>query len=377
MHSVYLVFLSLLWIWLCFATDRQFSKNQKLQVTLVDEVLDRQISLNAWILEPLGPRSLPGFRSWRYRCEFCPSIALTTSYRALYDRLLADSHVKKLIREQPLSVNHSNDESVPGDFMVFKVAERLEEKEMAYRLVHEEYTKRGFIVPRNQTLFTSLYQLLPNTTTYIGVIGGEVVMTLASVVDTPMKLPMDSLFSDYLEKLRDGKRHLVEFTMLAMKSGLFRKGSYEYRYQNRMSGLFSLFRLALRHTMRTHAVSDLVVAVPPHYEKMYQYLCFEPVGEVRCHPQWNYSPMMPLYVNLNKVASHKKAEAIKRQCLWEYFFKKMLPKQAYTTNGYWTRDEIRTLFQERSDLLQRIAPQEAESLYRHFPTLKEKITSLI
>jgi hypothetical protein len=290
--------------------------------------------------------------------------------------MLSDSHIKTFMKYKPLAIDKSGGLKIKGSQIAFKVAETIDEKESAYRLVYEEYVKRGFVSPSNEQIFTSIYQLLPNTTTYVGKINEEVILTLTAIADSPIKLPMDDLFPDLLDKLRNDKRQLAEFNILAVKTDVFKHGSFAVKYRNKMASLFSLFRLSARHMIRTHAVTDIVICVPPFYDKLYQYLCFETIGEPRRHKNWNNKSMIPLRLNLEKVRSPRFAKQACRLCLWRYFFRVALPKNAYIRNGRLSRSDIQTLFQERSSLLKQMGSSDTERLFRSFPTLKEKITSL-
>ena len=85
--------------------------------------------------------------------------------------------------------------------VIYKVAETLDEKEQAYRLVRNSYLKTNIEVLNNSDINLNKYFLLPSTTTFIAVYEGEVIGTVSQVLDVGLGLPIDD-FTD-IKDIRD------------------------------------------------------------------------------------------------------------------------------------------------------------------------------
>ncbi|MAE58553.1 MAG: hypothetical protein CME69_06705 [Halobacteriovorax sp.] len=98
--------------------------------------------------------------------------------------------------------------------VIYKVAETLDEKEQAYRLVRNSYLKTNIEVLNNSDINLNKYFLLPSTTTFIAVYEGEVIGTVSQVLDVGLGLPIDD-FTD-IKDIRDSNARVCELTSLAI-----------------------------------------------------------------------------------------------------------------------------------------------------------------
>lgn len=246
------------------------------------------------------------------------------TYPLLLERVLGDKLLKLVPTEKNLRTLFS---SVMMNLlkvrrMRFKIAETDKEKEDAYRLVYREYVKMGFLPEDPSGIFTSVYQNLPRSTTFVGVLDGEVVMTLTTVPDSEAGLPMDKLYSDVLRPLRAEGKKLVEYTMLATKKHLFGKGAHSLRDLRKMAGLFMLIRIAAQHSFFVNRDTDGVISVNPIYEKLYRYLDFKPIGGLRHYKEFADNPAIAMRLDYHWW----------RPCLKNFFINKRLPEKALQKN---------------------------------------------
>lgn len=304
---------------------------------------------------------------YEYGCQVCTELETSSSFEEFYDRILSDQYVNQLNKQ-------SAKEKSKGKIK-FKIAETAFEKEAAYRLVHKEYLKRGITNANAHEMYIRFHALVPSATTFIGVINGEVVMTMSSVVDSPIGLPMDKRFGEILEPIREQGRKLVEFGMLALDYDLFGKGAYALKHYKKMSTLFSLYRFVVRHAMCVHGSTDVVIGIFAWYKKLYSYLLFESIGE-RTYYEENNDWIYPYRLNLTNVTARDFMSNISRIALMRYFFgQKMDPKQ-FATQHHLTKWDIEYLFVRKSNLLELLKDEEMEKLRVHHRQIADWILEL-
>lgn len=301
-----------------------------------------------------------------YRCRLVSGITAPAEYLDFYDRVLSDTYVQRI--SIPARIQNLFAGIVSALLKIrkieYKIAETVEEKEQAYRLVYAEYLKRGFTAPNRYAMFTSLYQLGAATTTFVGKMDGEVVVTMSAVADSSVGLPMDKLYGDVIDLLRKRGRRPVEFTMLAVKKHLFGKGAYSLKSVRKMAALFSLFRFAAQYSKYMHKDTDVVISINPCYVKLYRYLYFDPIGELRYYKEFENQPALAFKLDLMY------AETSSRMCLRNYFFKKKLPRRLLRKGPELSAEDMQLLFGEKSNLLSRLSDQEKALLCEQNPQLK-------
>ena len=84
----------------------------------------------------------------------------------------------------------------------YRAARSKEELQKAYSLVYKEYLKRKYVTENQSGLRISIHNALPETTTFVGIADSEVLATATVIVDSPLGLPMDKIYSDDLKKIR-------------------------------------------------------------------------------------------------------------------------------------------------------------------------------
>ncbi len=375
---------------LCFASSENLAPNTVVKVIFKDDVTRANVVVWACILaeksvsplqkfyifnrENFRQKGLGILRMKFYRCVRCYSFNTSEAFDSFYDRVLSDFNLKKVRARQA----HSHEGFFAKKRVVYKVAETVEEREAAYRLIYQEYAARKFTVPNEYGMLTTPHLLIPSTKTYIGVYRGEVVCTASSVVDTAFGLPMDSLYGEELKPLREPDRKLVEITLLATKKDMFSAGAFSLHDSKKMSVLFKLFRYLVRDNMTQHGVTDIVISVNPKYSKLYGYLCFKTIGALKMYPNFNDQPALGLHLNLREVTNPGIMKGINRCALSQFFFRKGLKGIPSTRldSPALSASDLDILFRKKSDLATRLERSELFRLYANFEELREWIRSL-
>ncbi|HYT32041.1 MAG TPA: hypothetical protein VEO37_05565, partial [Thermoanaerobaculia bacterium] len=155
--------------------------------------------------------------------------------------------------------------------LTFKLAETAEEREQAFRVLHDMYVRRGLLDPSLSGLKLNVFSLLPTTAIFIGIREGRVLSTMSLVEDSPLGLPMEDLYADAVEKVRSRGGRLAEVGALAVGRGARGKGLALQMYN-------LMFRWAQFH----RSVDDLVIAVHPRVRDFYEtLLLFDKIGGER------------------------------------------------------------------------------------------------
>jgi hypothetical protein len=111
---------------------------------------------------------------------------------------------------------------------------------------------------------------LPTTLTFVALSGGEVVGTLALVVDSPLGLPMERSFREEIDAFRARGERIAEASALAVAPA------------HRKTGLVYLLNRAMVRTAMAVGMDRLVMTVHPRAQTMYKTaLLFESCGSER------------------------------------------------------------------------------------------------
>ena len=157
--------------------------------------------------------------------------------------------------------------------LVIRPALDRSELESAYELVYENYRSRDYIPPNSSGLRLTIFNAFPSTLTFVGVVHGAVIATVSLIPDTPVGLPMDEIYHDEVQGLREAGRRLVEVTMLADRRLSVRRS---------LAMVLSLMKLVFDYATLSLKATDLCITVNPHHDKFYhEYLLFTPLGGLR------------------------------------------------------------------------------------------------
>ena len=175
---------------------------------------------------------------------------------------------------------------VEDDGYQIRVANNLESRQEAYQHVYSLYLQKGYAKPNPSSMWFTLFDALPETTTLIVERAGQLVGALTVVFDSPLGLPAESLYEGELNTLRVTGRRLTEFVSLGVNGGDAR-------------ALVKLFNLAYLLSYRLSNATDIMITVNPrhvrYYEKM---LFFQKVGVERSYGKVSGAPAVLLRLNM-------------------------------------------------------------------------------
>ncbi len=179
--------------------------------------------------------------------------------------------------------------------------QNLEDLRACFRITYKRYLKRGYCKPNINKIYYNIYSLLPRSRTFAIKQNKQIVGTTTLIVDTSCRLPMDTLFGDQLDELRQQGRKLAEVSMLAIEqtSDDIRLSTSLTRFEKHAK-LFSLFKLIFEYAYHVAKVSDLIIGVHPRHVGLYEYLLFKPLGPAKSYPGANGSLAVPMRLNFDE-----------------------------------------------------------------------------
>jgi hypothetical protein len=179
-----------------------------------------------------------------------------------------------------------------GEVEIGPAADR-EQLERAYELVYLNYVQRGYIGENETRLRFSVFNAFPETATFVAMLHDRLVATVTLVDDTPAGLPMDEIYHEELQALRDRGRHVTEVTMLADRRLSVSRSFFM---------LIRLMKLVFDYTTLHLRANDMCITVNPHHDKFYQeYLLFAPMGGLRAYPSVANNPALARRLDLDAV----------------------------------------------------------------------------
>lgn len=172
----------------------------------------------------------------------------------------------------------------------FYVARTLDDVLEAWQLVYIAYRRAELIDSNPYELHTMRQAVGPQTLVVTGCLGPLSVSTLSVYLDSPVGLPLDSVYKDALAKLRGDGRRIMEV-------GLF--GDRRDHLNRSAEGLFELMRFAYFYAIY-NKVDDAVIGIHPDHAAFYKrFFAFEQIGDSRDYPTVKNNPVIPLRLDLH------------------------------------------------------------------------------
>lgn len=196
------------------------------------------------------------------------------------------------------------------------VASRVQDVLNAWRLVYKVYRTTGLIHPNEYELHTATRSVSTGTAVFYAqddhtdaqqvsdLVNADVPLTtLTAVLDNSAGLPLDSVYSDELNRLRDQGRVLIECGQFAHRRQLADAGQ---RNEARLllkveSSLRELMRHAF-HYGEVHGANDFLIGVHPRHARFYcRAFGFAPMGEQRHYALVNDHPVQLMRADLDLI----------------------------------------------------------------------------
>ncbi|HEX7369157.1 MAG TPA: hypothetical protein VF284_02585 [Rhodanobacteraceae bacterium] len=139
-------------------------------------------------------------------------------------------------------------------------ATNLQQVESAWRLVYERYSQTGLIDGNPFGIHAVPAAVGQHACVIWGPDGPEVGYTMTLFGDSPIGLPLDSVYAEYLDELRRDGRRLLEVGMLADRRQCA---------AHCLKALFSMMRWGIHYGLHND-MTDIVIGVHPRHAQFYQ-----------------------------------------------------------------------------------------------------------
>lgn len=151
--------------------------------------------------------------------------------------------------------------------IVFKIAETKEQLTQAFKLLHNEYVRAGYMDPHPSGMRLTKYHALPSTTTLIAEREGRVVGTVSLIRQNTFGLPCEQVFD--LAPFRKKGARVTEVSALAI----------DREFGNHQQGLllWPMVKFIVEYATRFFGTDYLVMIVHPRMFDFYEaMLAFRP-----------------------------------------------------------------------------------------------------
>ena len=240
----------------------------------------------------------------------------------------------------------------------YRLASTRDELEQAYKLIYQEYSIRGLILPEHYKTpcRITLHLALPGTITIIALKEGKVVGTTSIIPDSPLGLPLDKGYEEEMVQVRKSRRKFCEIGYLSISSHLFPRGIFSLFNFSKLDFMCTMFRFVADYPYYCMKVDDVFIVTNPKL-MLFKYLTFKEVGPVK-HYGFDYSSIKRKPAVLKILDLHKfhKGNIYKRHC------GQKIPDSILNHRFKMNADDLRYFFVEKSDVFKKATHQERECI---------------
>ncbi|MEW5895759.1 MAG: hypothetical protein AB1650_08415 [Candidatus Omnitrophota bacterium] len=249
----------------------------------------------------------------------------------------------------------------------YRVARSREELEKAYRLVYQEYRKQGYLDENTSKLQASVYNALPQTTTFVALVDDVVTATATIIPDSPLELPMDDLYHAELNELRGEGKKLCEVSMLASSSELFGEGVSLMLNAKKMFLIFFLFKYIFDYVRIELGVDYICIAVNPKHANTYDSLFFKNLGGgMKYYSKVNGAPAIAKCLNVQTVDEQCISRG--RQSLYKMFLTGPADRDKFSRKVELKPEDLKYFFVEKIKVFRDATPQQLSYLKSCYPS---------
>ena len=183
--------------------------------------------------------------------------------------------------------------SDPRGRVAFGLANDLRAFDQAFRLVHDQYVRRGYTDPHPSGRRITDHHRLPSTRVFVAQEDREVIGTVTLIEDSAAGLPMDEIYREELAQLRAAALRIAEVSALAADSRRRPVG---------VGVLLGLMRVLVIYAAEFARLDHLCIAVNPRHVPFYtNVLQFRQFGPRKAFPKVNGAPAVGLRLDLGFV----------------------------------------------------------------------------
>jgi hypothetical protein len=250
----------------------------------------------------------------------------------------------------------------------YKIASTRKELEGAYKLVYRSYLASNLTKAYRCPIRLSIFNALPETTTFIAKYNGEVIGTATMIIDTCMGLPMDKIYKKELDRFRKNSKQIAEISMLGTSHDFFVERAFSLLNAKKMVFLFKLFKLILDYALYKTRINDVCIAVHPKHAKLYQLLQFKGFGALKYYESVNKKPAQGFHQDLNKTKEWMSSKKdIMAASLYKIFFGTKTPDKVLNKKFEFSESDLKYFFVKKSDVFKNAGLQRINQIKKFYP----------
>lgn len=199
--------------------------------------------------------------------------------------------------------------------LFFGVAENTDQVVQAWELVYRSYVRTGLIDPNQSRIHTVPQAVGPNTAVVRGCLSELVICTLSSYLDGPDGLPLDAVYHDQLQAMRDQGKVPLELGLFADRR--------EHLYRS-IDALLELMRFGTYFGVHIGATHGVIGVHPRHVSFYTRLLAFDVIGPERSYGLVKHHPVVLLELDW-----YRKTKLAKPPRGLAQFMKQPVPAEAF------------------------------------------------
>ncbi len=257
----------------------------------------------------------------------------------------------------------------PADFVDeidYRVARTKQEIEKAYSLVYREYLKRNYTDVIESGLRISIYNSLPQTTTFMGIYRDEALITATIVPDSYLGIPMDKIYRQELTRFRDNDKKICEISMLASNTDLFKANVSLMANSKKLFFVFLLFKLMFDYVRDVLKFDYICITINPKHKLTYDFLLFKDLGSIKTYDTANGAPAIAKYLDLTSAEEQCKDD--KKAGIYKMFFSRKTDSSKFSNIFGFSLEDLRYFFVEKTNTFESAARDQLEYVKTCYPS---------
>lgn len=180
----------------------------------------------------------------------------------------------------------------------------LDELKAAYALVYQEYLSRKLCVPNAENMFYNAYSFVPGSRTFLLRKDEKLLGTMCLVADSPMGIPMETIFPEEIKSLRAQGKKIAEVGALALNSQHVNMKQYSFKNFQKQAYLYKLYKTMFDYARASDKVTDFIIGCHPRHEFLYKYLNFETISPAKAYHGANAAPAVLMKLSIPDAYRH-------------------------------------------------------------------------
>lgn len=247
----------------------------------------------------------------------------------------------------------------------YRVARSRKELEASYFLVYKDYVKRGYVQPSSSRLELSIYNALPQTTTFVAILEKEIFCSAALIVDSPLKLPMDELYHGELNQLRNQDKKLCEISLLTCNEELFKGGVSARLNSKKMFYVFYLLKVIFDYVIDELRLDCICIAINPEDNLAYDFLLFKTLGELKICNNINGAPVLGKCLDLHTIEEECKNAG--KEILLKMFLQRKTDSEIFSRKFEFDFNTLKYFFVEKTDIFRKASIHQLDYIKQCYP----------